>query len=350
MEKDVKKKIIMIIIVVILIGLCIAGGTYAWLTQGLNVTNGNYSTNIHCFRVDYDVSNVEDNMGANLISSYGEYNNVTKSGDSFLVDYTTSTANTYIQFNLSTPITKNNNYVLRFDVTGLDNNTVVFRFPNSDSADNEIELVNGENTLYFSTWTGNDNLSLVTFDDYTNDPTATFTLSSFMLYEQSQDITGTLFPGSGPVKGLSGKVGLKINDDCYLTGTGKLKLHIDSNTSTKLTTVGAAHCENPTTLETLNEYKTSDSCSDNDGTWTETSTVLKYAVYDNDTATGTLLGAGYISDSNIGNDLVIADNIAITKTQAYYYVFIWLDGYLTDNTYTDLSFGGYVSAEATQNE
>ena len=164
----------------------------------------------------------------------------------------------------------------------------------------------------------------------------------------SKDITGTLFPSSGPSGGLSGRVGLKVNETCDTSGTGILKLHINSETSSKFATVGAAHCENPTTLETLKDYKTSSTCSGH-GTWTTSSTVFKYAIYD-DPASTTPVKVGYLKNSDIGNDITLLNNIAITSTQQYYYIYIWLDGYLTDNTYVELPFSGYIKAEATQND
>ena len=223
--KNIRNKYILMAAVVILVGLAVAGGTYAWLSASLNVTNGNSSGQTHCFLIDYNIDNAGSGNG--------------------------------------------------------------------------------------------------------------------------QSITGLLFPGSGPAKGLTGRVGLKVNSSCSLNGTGTLKLHINSGTSSVFGTVGEAHCENSTTLETLNDYKTSSACSGH-GTWTSSTTPLKYAVYSNNAATGTPLSVGYITTSDIGNDKTIYNNISITSTQAYYYIFIWLDGYMTDNTFTDLSFDGYISASAVQ--
>ena len=223
--KNFRNKYVLMAIVVILVGIAVAGGTYAWMTVSLNVTNGSYNGSTHCFLIDYNI----DNAG-----------------------------------------------------------------------------------------TGN-----------------------------GQQITGLLCPGSGPAKGLSGRVGLKLNSNCSLEGTGTLKLHINSGTSTAFGTVGAAHCENTSTLETLNDYKTSSACSGH-GTWTSSTTPLKYAVYNNASATGPPLSVGYITTSDIGSDKTIYNNINITSTQAYYYIFIWLDGYMTDDTFTDLSFNGYISATAEQ--
>ena len=42
-----KKKYVVLSISVLLLGLAVAGGTYAWLTLGLNVVNGNYNIESH---------------------------------------------------------------------------------------------------------------------------------------------------------------------------------------------------------------------------------------------------------------------------------------------------------------
>ena len=221
---NVRKNIIMVTVIA-LMGMLIAGGTYAWLTARVNVTNGSYNVGTHCFLIDYNINNTDG----------------------------------------------------------------------------------------------------------------------------TQNITGTMFPSSGPSKGLSGRVGLKISDSCDVSGIGTLKLHINSGTSTKFTTVGVAHCENTATGETLPDYKTSSACSGH-GTWTSVTTPLKYAIYDNSAATGTPLSKGYIESSDINNDKEIYTGITLNRVQKYFYIFLWLDGYMTDNTYVDLPFNGYISASATQSE
>ena len=252
---DIKKKNIIMTIAVLLVGLGIAGGTYAYLTQSITTTNNTYNVETHCFTIDY---------------------------------------------------------------------------------------------------TGG-----------------------------TQEITGTLFPSGTVSKGLSGSVSMKVNDACNLAGKGTLTLHINGSTSSKLTTPASSYCEDRSTLEPiagistkancdtaggrwqgygdsycesntnyerLTAYTDSSSCSSHGGTWTSGGSPLKYAVYANATGTGTPLSKGKITSSNIGSTVEIYNNFAIDRTQKYYYIFIWVDGYLTDATYVNLPFSGYITAEATQNE
>ena len=139
-----------------------------------------------------------------------------------------------------------------------------------------------------------------------------------------------MFPSADHTKGLTGGLSMKINNSCNVEGKGALYLHVNS-ASTKLLTTAAAHCENPTTLTTMKEYKTSASCTSAGGSWTTTGKVLKYAIYDNPEGTGTPVKVGYYSGSNGANQLLHSD-FNITKTQLNYYVYFWLDGYITDNT------------------
>lgn len=167
----------------------------------------------------------------------------------------------------------------------------------------------------------------------------------------SSQITGTLFPSKGASGGLSGKVSININASCNVTGTGTLYLNVDSGTSTTLVQTVADHCENKTTLETLNDYTTSAECTaDSSRMWVSTGTGLKYAVYSSADATGTPLNVGYITGSDIGGDIPIYSEFDVNSTVSSYYIFIWMDGYITDSTYTELPFGGYIHASVLQNE
>lgn len=252
---NVKENIILSI-VVIFIGLCFAGGTYAYLTSGVNLTNENHTANTMCFLIDYSINDVDG----------------------------------------------------------------------------------------------------------------------------TQDITGTLFPSANASSGLNGRVDLKINDNCNMYGTGTLKLHVNSGTNATLTSsissycqsrktlekidgittesacttangrwmgYGDNYCENPNTLERLKDYKTSSDCTSNGGSWTSGGSPLKYAVYDTN---NTLVSVGHITSNDIGKDIVLKDNISVIDEQKYFYIYVWLDGYLTDNTFNDLPFSGYISADATQRE
>ena len=199
----------------------------------------------------------------------------------------------------------------------------------------------------------------------------------------TQDITGTLFPSATIDKGLNGRVGLKISTSCNLYGTGTLKLHVDSTTSSTLTTpaasycesrktlepisgistaaacqtaggrwrgYGDSYCENNNTLERMPDYTTQSDCTSHSGTWKSGGSPLKYAVYDNANLTGNPIAKGPIRSSDIGNDITLKNDIEITSTQQYFYIYIWLDGYLTDSTYTELPFSGYIGASAIQSQ
>lgn len=165
-------------------------------------------------------------------------------------------------------------------------------------------------------------------------------------YLNTDQITGTLIPSARPTGGLTGTVSLKINNACDLEGTGNIYLHVNANTSNTFITTLPNHCENRYTLETMTQYTTSNTCQANNGSWITAGTALKYAVYDNSAGTGDPLNVGYIND--IDDDIAIYENFIITKTQKNYYIFLWLDGNLTDNTYANLSFSGYVKADAMQ--
>ena len=164
-------------------------------------------------------------------------------------------------------------------------------------------------------------------------------------------ITGTLFPSAGPSGGLSGRIKINVNESCNVTATGTLYLNVDSGTSTALVQTVADHCEDKITLETLNDYTTSAECTaDSSRMWVSTGTGLKYAVYSSVNATGTPLNVGYITSGDIGRDIPIYSDFTVDKTASSYYIFIWMDGYITDSTYTELPFGGYIHASVLQNQ
>lgn len=169
-------------------------------------------------------------------------------------------------------------------------------------------------------------------------------------YLNTDQITGTLFPSANHTKGLSGTVSLKVNSACNVNGNGRIYIHINDETSEDFGDVAEPHCENPETLETLSDYTTSNDCTTNDGEWVTNGTVLKYAVYDNASGVGTPVDVGYFDADNIGDNMLLSDYLVINRTQSDYYIFLWLDGYLTDNTYVDLTFSGYIWAEALQSE
>lgn len=197
-----------------------------------------------------------------------------------------------------------------------------------------------------------------------------------------QDITGTLFPSANPTGGLNGRVGLKTNNNCELNGIGTLKLHIndsiDSTSFTKLTTkassycrsrktgeavnlsesecteagnrwidIPTSYCENTNTLEYMKDYTTSSDCTSNGGTWVTNGSPLKYAVYNSVDLT-TPVSVGHIISTDRGTDMTIFDNFIVSNFQKYYYVYIWLDGYLTDNTFDELPFSGHIESNVIQ--
>lgn len=161
-----------------------------------------------------------------------------------------------------------------------------------------------------------------------------------------RQITGTLFPSKNHTGGLLGKVRLGVNNKCNITGTGTLYLYVNGGTSSELVKGVADHCENAN-LETIDGVNTSSDCTDR---WVSDGTALKYAIYDNATGTGEALNVGYITVSDIGGDIPIYSNFLVNSTANNYYIFIWMDGYLIDNTYSKLSFGGYIHASVMQNE
>ena len=167
----------------------------------------------------------------------------------------------------------------------------------------------------------------------------------------TQKITGTLFPTIDSSGGLNGKVSLNVDNSCNISGTGSLYMHINNGTSTTLVQTVGAHCENATTLETLNQYKGSSSnCTSNNGKWVTNGTALKYAVYDSNNTSGAPLNTGYITSGDIGKDILIYTGFDVNHTVNDYYIYIWMDGYLMDEGYTNLPFGGYIHASVLQNQ
>lgn len=56
-EKVTYNKNVYLIIGIIVFVLLIIGGTYAYITLAVNVTNGSYVANTTCFTIDYDITN-----------------------------------------------------------------------------------------------------------------------------------------------------------------------------------------------------------------------------------------------------------------------------------------------------
>lgn len=240
--------------------------------------------------------------------------------------------------------------------------------------------------------------------------------------DNTKDITGTLFPSRKPSNGLMGKISMKINSECNVTGKGTLYLHINDTTSPLFANRNnLGNCENATTLETMHQYNTQSDCEAASGIW-RCGTALKYAIFSSsdteeepikvgyagfhpslllgDTnSDGTITSAdadvvsnyvtgsitnidntladvdfncsinatdesiirsgttkGYLDNypmkiTNDGLDYVIYTDFNVTKaTPLNFYIYIWLDGYISDNNYTSLPFSGYVHAEVVQSE
>ena len=112
-------------------------------------------------------------------------------------------------------------------------------------------------------------------------------------------------------EGLSAKVTLSLKTECAnIPGTATLYL----NTTNVGTTSG-------TSSGILNG-------------------ALKYTV-----VSGTSVLANGVIDSN--NKIPLVDNIDVSSTTpTIYTVYVWLDGKVADNSYANLSYLGYISAEA----
>ena len=199
----------------------------------------------------------------------------------------------------------------------------------------------------------------------------------------TKDITGTLFPTGKASGGLSGRVGLKINSSCNMYGTGTLKMHINATTNQDLTRsissycisrstlekinginsksaceaenvkgrwmgYGDSYCENPNTLERI-DVKEED-CTSSGGIWTTGGSPLKYSVYNTTDTTQAPIKVGHITSNDIGSDIVLKDDISVIKQEKYYYIYVWLDGYMNDDTFNDKSFSGFINASAIQRE
>ena len=196
-------------------------------------------------------------------------------------------------------------------------------------------------------------LATLVLDVFTvNDKYNTVTTCLKVDYDVTNDdgtmpITGTLFFSSSAKGGLSGKVSLKINDSCSVEGIGSLILNVVGASSTLIQTVDA-HCENSKTLETLTDLKTSSSCISNaDNIWVTDGTALKYAVFDTNEINDNVqpISVGYVNKTG---SIDIYNDFLVTRTNVNYYIYIWLDGNISDNSYANLSFNGNVSASVVQ--
>jgi len=187
--------------------------------------------------------------------------------------------------------------------------------------------------------------------DINNNVIAYNTTCFDIVYDADNDstpITGTLIPSSGPGGGLNGKISLGLAAACKnLDAYGSFYLNVTSG-SNVLFQIVDGHCENSQTLRTLTKYTDQESCeAQTNGKWVTNGTALKYAVYttNNITTTTVPLNVGYIN--RIGTT-IIYDNFPVVNQTVNYYVYVWLDGNLSDDTYALQSFAGNISASASQ--
>ena len=179
----------------------------------------------------------------------------------------------------------------------------------------------------------------------TNDSYSTKTTCFNIYYDDvssnATSISGTLFQSSTPQGGLSGTVDIGIDSTCNIDGIATLTLNITS-LDDKFKERIDAHCEDASTLATLNSYETLSECIAVDNTkWATNGRALKYAVYNGDTP----VSVGYV---NRTDKIKIYDDFELVKGSVSYTVYVWLDGNLADNSYANLSFNGTITASATQ--
>lgn len=167
-------------------------------------------------------------------------------------------------------------------------------------------------------------------------------------YDSGGSVNGVLVPSSTYLGGLNGGLSLGISEDCNVTGNGEIKLYVGVNTDDILTTTASPHCENKSTLQTIVDNNRNlideDTCNSNsDYKWETNGTALKYAFV----ANNSILGVGYINESD--SSYILYDDFLVND-MVDYTVYVWLDGYLSDNNYEYVSFDGEVSSKVVQME
>ena len=170
-----------------------------------------------------------------------------------------------------------------------------------------------------------------------------------IIYDAGEDIRGQLFPTASSNGGLQGSLTVGIADNCNVSGALTLNLIISEESDSRgvLTQTVAPHCENSSTLETLYNYNDSSACSSNGGTWVEDGTALKYAVFKNNGSEP--VSVGYID--SVGTTLsILNETISGSDSDNEYLIKIWLDGYVSDNSYANQSFAGRIQTKVQQLE
>ena len=124
-------------------------------------------------------------------------------------------------------------------------------------------------------------------------------------------VNGYLFQSSTPKGGLLSTITLNIDSSCSVVARGSIYLMVEEGTSSKLLENGA----------------------------------LKYAVYED--VNGEIVSSGIISYKG---DILLYSDFELAHAEKNYYVYIWLDGNVADNSYVNVSFDGYLHASAEQVE
>ncbi len=180
-----------------------------------------------------------------------------------------------------------------------------------------------------------------------NTATSCFNIS----YSGGSDITGDLQFSSNPTEGLSTSISIGMDNSCIIASEVSIKLNIHSETSEVLYSTVSEHCENPYTLETLYSYDNQADCESNNGSWVRPNLVspsaLKYAIYShaNPTSSTIPIKVGYINRS--GTQELFASELGVGSTDTYY-IYIWLDGELANEEYSNKPFRGSINASARQ--
>ncbi len=168
-----------------------------------------------------------------------------------------------------------------------------------------------------------------------------------MLKEEGQDVIGELDYVTKPIDSVSTYVAMGINGACDITAKGRIYLNVLDGTSSKLYSTVAAHCENMDTLQTLPDYTTATDCGNNGGSWITNGSALKYAIYNTSSPTNNTIPitSGWITAT--GDKLLYNSMLPIGSLDTYY-IYVWLDGELIDNTYNNVAFSGYIHTNADQ--
>lgn len=160
--------------------------------------------------------------------------------------------------------------------------------------------------------------------------------------DTSSMINGVLFPVSSYDDGIFGSVAIGMDASCETDVNGNIYMNVVSASSTLVQTV-SAHCENSKTLETLTNYTDSSSCTaQTNGIWVTDGTALKYAFVKENSTEPYLVG--YIKSTG---KTTLYSNFLLSTTTERYYLYIWLDGNLSDNSYTSLQVMVDMTADAT---